>query len=287
MPTLSQLREQTQSALFSQINLLSQAAGVVGTSANQAADIMQAVVDENISYLKDQYSQAQAFFTPYSAAGTKGLNKLQDLLGLNGSQALAAASQEILQAPDVQQAIQLGVESYQRSAAAGTQGIRSGRLAQELQQFGQNTAFGAIQQRRSDLYNVSQMGLQAATNQANLSVGLGQDVSNQRVLGGEARANAKLIAGQATANALTAQAPLVAALQAPFGMLGGGGVAGAVAGGGAQYQNASSIFGNGGGMSRGFVPSVGPALQYAQQSYLRSNDWMYAPEDRGNFTYEK
>lgn len=224
-----------QDRIFAQMNVLSQAANVGAQAALDAGDIMQTAADENIAFLKEQYAQSQAFLTPYVTAGNLGLDKLQDLLGLNGNDRLQAASMEVLNAPDVQMAIQQGVDAYTKSAVAGTQGIRSGRLAQELQQFGQSTSFGALNQRRADLQALAGLGANAAQAQGNLSLGLGESVANQNLIGAEGRANAKIQAGNIQASALAAQVPLysdLSDLQHGMFTIGTSGLAGSMGGGG-------------------------------------------------------
>lgn len=119
-------------------------------AASRFSEVSNQLANFDTSALKNfNVSSLTGFNT--SALKNFEIKELSDLTGLNGDEALAEATSRVLQGADVQQAIQVGLDAVQRSAMSGSHGIRSGRLAQELQQFGQETSFGEVNKRREIL----------------------------------------------------------------------------------------------------------------------------------------
>jgi len=213
-------------------------AAALRSGATEAGNIVQGVVDDNVSFITDQYNKSRSYLEPFFNAGLQGLNQFKNLTGLNGIEAERSAVQGIIKGPSVQGAIDLGVKAIERSNSA--KGLtRSGNALVELQQFGEKTAFGFINDRVNALLGITQVGQRAGSQLASMSQTFGQNIAQQKLIGADAQANAAITRAQATSNEFLASSPLKRSLVDPFFGLGdsinGGGGSG---GGGGFTQTA-------------------------------------------------
>jgi hypothetical protein len=178
---------------------VTQAANLQATAAREAGELMRSIANENMQFLREQTDVARADLQPFRDAGVKSTTELESLLGLSGQEAQAASVNGILQGAETQAKLNFGVDALDRRAAAG--GSRnSGRAVQELFKYGQDLAATQISNQQQRLLQLTQLGQQAAAGQAQAAQNLGQGLSQQNLIGGEAEANAKLSIGNIRAN---------------------------------------------------------------------------------------
>jgi hypothetical protein len=213
---------------------ISEAARIQATSAREAGDLMRGIADQNMSFLREQANIARTDLAPFRQAGLSAQNELTNLLGLNGNQVQGQAVNKILQGAETQAKLNFGTDAIARTAAAGGQ-LQSGRVMEQLFKYGTDLAATQIGATQDRLLQLTGVGAQAAGQSASISNLLGQTLSQQNQMGGEAQSNAILAAGNANANAATTKGQIdFAAFQNGYGpnqgVKGIGGLLGALAG---------------------------------------------------------
>jgi hypothetical protein len=122
-------------------------------------------------------AQALGYGEPYRQAGTQALSAYEGSLGLAGGQRSQAALDRFRQLPGYKYALNQGLQSAQRSAAA--QGLGgSGAEAQALQRVGQGLADQEYGQYQSRLADLAGRGQQSASQASQLSYGAGGELAN-------------------------------------------------------------------------------------------------------------
>lgn len=163
-----------QSAYQAQANAISEASRIQSETADKNRELYQSLSDDivsrfeaineqNISYFKDASSQASQYLMPFINAArdpAPDSTLLRDLLGVNGFSAQQTATQNYLQSPQVQAALDMGVKAIDKSSAAAGM-TQSGRALQELHNQGQQIAtqsLGDYQNRLLSLFQTDQQG---------------------------------------------------------------------------------------------------------------------------------
>lgn len=245
-------------------NAINNAAMVQSKAAEKAANIARESADKTISFLKQQADVARQDLAPFRQAGVAGTQELMSMLGLRGQEAQAQAYENVLQGPETQQIMQFGVDAFEKTAAA--QGmLRSGRSMESLFKLGQDIAKSQISKKQDMLFNMMQVGTQAAAGSAGVAQQLGQAVGQQEQYASSAAANAALSQGSLQAQAMLQTAQLnvmrpeekkTSPLKALAGLIGGGigsfALGGLIGGGlgalGGGAESAMAMRGIGGGL---------------------------------------
>jgi hypothetical protein len=149
----------------------------VGTSQAQIAQAQQDVTA--------QTQKIQDLFNPYTEAGTQAVKAQQDLAGLNGPEAQAAAVKQIQQSPELAASVSQGENAILQNSAA-TGGLRGGNTQAALAQFRPQMLSDLINKRYGQLGGIANTGLSAAGGQASAGV------SGMQTNAGLAGANASL-----------------------------------------------------------------------------------------------
>lgn len=148
-------------------------------------------MDEAKGHLGGAYNTSMGYLSPYIEGGRQGQSFYEDLLGLNGPEARAAAQEVMTSDPAFQG--QLGQDQnaiMRRLNATGMAGSGAGALAAE-RVFQQN--YGNAMNRYAGL---GQQGLQAAGAGANTATNYGNTMGN--LVYGNAQQRAGLRTNQAT-----------------------------------------------------------------------------------------
>jgi len=119
--------------------------------------------------LQDNYGRAEGYFQPYQQSSEQALGVLNDLSGVNGSDAFNAAYQE---SPYMQFLAEQGSRGVLANASA-LGGLSGGNVMKELSRFNQGLAGQGLQQQIGNLQFLTGQGLNAAGSAAGSAMGLG------------------------------------------------------------------------------------------------------------------
>jgi len=123
----------------------------------------EAINEQNIGYFREASNTASQYLMPFINAArdpAPDSTLLRDLLGVNGFSAQQTATQNYLQSPQVQAALDMGVKAIDKSSAASGM-TQSGRALQDLHNQGQQIAtqsLGDYQNRLLSLFQTDQQG---------------------------------------------------------------------------------------------------------------------------------
>ena len=196
------------------------AANIQAEAASGAAAAESAAAQAGIDETRRQFDAMQSLLSPYVQAGTQSLKSQQDLAGINGPEAQAAAMKAISESPEMLGMIQQGENALLQQGAA-TGGLRGGNTAGALAQFRPQMLSGLINQQYSRLGGITQMGQASAAGVGAAGMQSGSQIAGLLGQQGAAQAGGILGAGQANAQAsLNAWAPVRTGLQlgAMYGM---------------------------------------------------------------------
>ena len=148
------------------------AAGAIGGSliSSQAAKSGQ-------NAAQAQFAQQRDDLAPYRDASTGSLQAQQDLLGLNGPGAASTAMGNFQTSPGYQFSMDQGLRGVDASAAASGL-LRSGATLKAEQTFGTGLADQEFTNYYNRLYNLSQLGEQAAAGNASTANAAGTSAGN-------------------------------------------------------------------------------------------------------------
>jgi len=173
--------------------------GLIGADAQSDASSAAAAAQESAAMMsveeqRRQFDAMQALLKPYTEAGVGSLTAQQQLLGLAGPEAQAAAIQG-LETGQYQELAQQGENAMLQQAAA-TGGMRGGNIQGALAQYRPQLLNSLIQQQFSNLGGLTQIGQASAAGVGaagmNLAGQIGQQYSNM----GTAQAQNALTQGQ-------------------------------------------------------------------------------------------
>lgn len=157
------------------------------TAANIQGDAAQAGIDET----RRQFEAMQELLSPYVQAGTQSLTAQQDLAGLNGPEAQAAALQGISSSPEMLALTQQGENAILQQGSA-TGGLRGGNVQGALAQFRPQALSSLINQQYSRLGGITQMGQASAAGVGAAGMQTGAQVADLLGQQGQAAATANL-----------------------------------------------------------------------------------------------
>ena len=195
-------------------------------AGQRAADAQSAAADKGIEEQRRQFDAIQELMKPYVSAGSSALGGQQDLLGLNGNSAQAAAIEALKTSPQFTSLLQQGENSILANASA-TGGLRGGNTQGALAQFSPALLAQTINDQYSRLGGMASMGQNAAAMQGNAGLQVGNNVSNLFQQQGAAIAGGQLAVGRGQAGYGNAIANVIGSY---FGMGGGMGGFGGMGG---------------------------------------------------------
>jgi curli biogenesis system outer membrane secretion channel CsgG len=169
------------------------------SAGNKAADAQKESAQSGIAEQQRQFDAIQALLKPYVTAGTGALTGQQDLAGLNGNGAQAAAIQALQSSPQFTSMLKQGENSILQNASA-TGGLRGGNTQGALAQFSPALLSATINDQYARLGGLASMGLGAATQTGNFGQAASNNVTQLLQQQGAAQAGAYLNQGKQTAN---------------------------------------------------------------------------------------
>lgn len=177
-------------------------------AAKDAANAQKKAAKMGIREQQRQFDITQQNFAPYLQAGTQGLTGQQDILGLNGPEAQAAAIQAIQGSPQFSSMLQQGEGALLQNASA-TGGLRGGNTQGALMNFRPMLLNQLLSEQYNRLGGLAGMGQASAAGQANIGQQNANSISNLLAQQGAAQAGANLAQGQAASNIGNAAAQFV------------------------------------------------------------------------------
>lgn len=179
-------------------------------------------------------AQTRADLEPWRNTGQNALMATGDLSGANGPDAATAARGNFFTSPGYQWRLDEGMREVESSAAA--QGmLRSGATMKALQERGQGLASSEFENYYNRLYNLSGMGLKAASGTGDAETQTGRGIASTELGGANAQSS---IYGNAASGLGTAAAGLASNPQFQ-NWWNGGGVSPTTVGNNALYQQAA------------------------------------------------
>lgn len=167
-------------------------------AASNAADTQAGAAQAGIEEQRRQFDAMQKILAPYTEAGTKSLAAQQDLAGLNGPEAQAAAMKGISESPEMLAMTQQGENAILQQGSA-TGGLRGGNVQGALAQFRPAALSSLINQRYNQLGGITQMGQASAAGVGAGAMQTGANVADLLGQQGAAVAGGQLAQGQAYA----------------------------------------------------------------------------------------
>lgn len=167
-------------------------------AASNAADTQAGAAQAGIEEQRRQFDAMQKILAPYTEAGTQSLAAQQDLAGLNGPEAQAAAMKGISESPEMLAMTQQGENAILQQGSA-TGGLRGGNVQGALAQFRPAALSSLINQRYNQLGGITQMGQASAAGVGAGAMQTGANVADLLGQQGAAVAGGQLAQGQAYA----------------------------------------------------------------------------------------
>lgn len=177
------------------------------TGANEAAEaakvasgLQAGASDAGVSELRRQFDTMVSLMSPFVNAGKKSLGAQEDLMGLNGPEAKAAAIAALESSPEMAAMMSSG-ENAMRQNATATGGLRGGNLMAAMAKFRPELLSGMIDQQFSRLGGMTSMGQSTAAGQAGAGIRTGDAISRLMEQKGAALAGGQLAEGGANRTA--------------------------------------------------------------------------------------
>jgi len=167
-------------------------------AAESAAGAQTEASAASIAEQRRQFDAVQKLLAPYVNAGESAVGGQQDLLGLSGGNAQAAAIKALEKSPQFTSMMQQGENAILQNASA-TGGLRGGNVQATLAQFRPQLLSQLIESQFSKLGQVSGLGQASAAGQAAAAQQTGANIGNALTQQGQAAAGAALASGQAQA----------------------------------------------------------------------------------------
>lgn len=184
-------------------------------AGNRAADAQKDAANQGIDQQNMRFEAVQKLLAPYAQAGTQSLAAQQDLVGLNGNAAQAAAIEALKSSPQFTALQAQGENSILQNASA-TGGLRGGNTQAALAQFSPALLAATINDQYGKLGGLTSIGQNAAAMTGNAGMQTGNNITNLLGQVGSANAGAALSAGRA-------QVGYANAINNAFGAYAGGG----------------------------------------------------------------
>ena len=141
------------------------AAGVTAAAGLAGSAMQSSAAKSGQNAAQAQFAQQRDDLAPYRDASTGSLQAQQDLLGLNGPGAASTAMGNFQTSPGYQFSLDQGLRGVDAGAAASGL-LRSGATLKAEQTFGTGLADQEFTNYYNRLYNLSQLGEQAAAGNA-------------------------------------------------------------------------------------------------------------------------
>ena len=162
--------------------------GVLGyNAANNAANTLSNATTQANDLNRQIYNDSTTLNAPYVSAGAGAINKLSALNGLNGADAQSSASSFLTSDPGYQFRLTQGLNSAQRSAAAGGS-LMSGSTLKALNDYAQGQASQEYGDAYNRLYNVAGLGQASANKQTALGSAFADSTGSNLLSGASAQA---------------------------------------------------------------------------------------------------
>jgi hypothetical protein len=224
---------------------------LTSNASNKAAQEQLQGTQQAIAAQKQMFGQAQGALSPYYTAGSgQSLATLQSLI--NPSTAASTLSQ----LPGFQFTSGWGTKSAENALAAEGLGGSTGPLASAVSQYNTGLAQQYWGQDVGALQNLVNTGAGAAGALAGNATAAGQGIANSSIAGGNALASGTLGSANAIAGGLTNGAGSVSNSLVLSALLGSGGGAGGLYGGGGTQSGLNSLFSSAPGQGLGSFASA-------------------------------
>ena len=187
---------------------LGQALGAIGEGATAATETLTSGAAAMKDIYKTGTEQAQGQLQPYKDAGTKALDRQQNLMGL-GTMSSADVMKELEGTPGYQFNLQQGLGAISAGAAARG-GTFGGRALKELQTRGAGIASGTYNTTIGQLGQMASRGQQAATTMAGIGMQGTAGMANAEQFGASSVANVEMGEASAVASVYGQQASTTA-----------------------------------------------------------------------------
>lgn len=168
-------------------------------AADKAAEAQVEVSEAGISEQSQQFDKVVELLRPYTEAGHRSIEEQNNLLGLNGPEAQAAAIEAIKGSPQYESLIKTGEEALLQNAAA-TGGLRGGNIQDALTQYRPQILSQLIESQFGKLGQVSGLGQASAAGTGAAAQNTGNMITQLLQSQGAARAGQSLARGQSFAN---------------------------------------------------------------------------------------
>jgi len=168
-------------------------------AAQSAADAQMNSTNASIAAQQQQFAAMKELLKPYADAGVGSLKNQQDMLGLNGNDAQAAALKSLQNSSQFAALFQQGENAILQNASA-TGGLRGGNTQAALAQFRPNLLAQMINDQYSRLGGITSIGQNAAAMSGNAGMQSATNISTLLQQGGAAQAGLALAQGQSQAN---------------------------------------------------------------------------------------
>lgn len=168
-------------------------------AAQSAADAQMNSTNASIAAQQQQFAAMKELLKPYADAGVGSLKNQQDMLGLNGNDAQAAALKSLQNSSQFAALSQQGENAILQNASA-TGGLRGGNTQAALAQFRPNLLAQMINDQYSRLGGITSIGQNAAAMSGNAGMQSATNISTLLQQGGAAQAGLALAQGQSQAN---------------------------------------------------------------------------------------
>lgn len=164
-------------------------------ATSEAAGVSSAASDRAIAEQSRQFDEIKKILSPYVSAGELALGEQMGLVGLKGPDTQRQIYQQFQESPEFQ-AIAKQQENAILQNAAATGGLRGGNVQSALAQFRPNLLNQMIQQRFSNLGQLTMSGQQGAQSQAGYGQQSAGNISGALLGQGSMAANAALARGR-------------------------------------------------------------------------------------------
>ena len=211
-------------------------------AAGQAADAQAEASERSIEEQRRQFDAVQALLKPYVDIGPPALQQQQNLIGLGGPEAQAAAISALESSASYQDKIRQGEEAILQNASA-TGGLRGGNIQGALAQFRPAMLQSEIDRQYGRLAGMTTLGQQSAAGVGTAGMQTGARISGYEGDIGAAQAGGALASGRAMSSAFNLPSQF---LGMQYGMGGTPGFGNLFGGGGG--------LGGGGGVAFGGAP---------------------------------
>jgi hypothetical protein len=176
--------------------------GVVGSrAASKAAGAQVDATNTSVAEQRRQFDATQQNLQPFQQAGTAAIGAQQDLLGLNGSEAEAAAFAAMENSPGQQFLRDRAQKNLLRNASA-IGGLGGGRVRSALVEQGVGFAQQDLQNQFGRLGQLAGQGQNAATSIGQFGQNTANNISNSMIAGGDARSSGIINRNTAFQNSL-------------------------------------------------------------------------------------